>query len=166
MKKETVIKTVKIIAAVIMFIYILVLILILFRSSSRAIDFTLEEYIKSYTNFIPFKTIGLYISMLSEPGRNTVATLNLFGNLLLFVPFGMLVPTLSNYLSKFIPYSLILFITLISVETLQLVLRRGNFDVDDIILNAIGAFVSFAIWKLLVGRLFQKPEETKELIRV
>jgi glycopeptide antibiotics resistance protein len=38
-------------------------------------------------------------------------------------------------------------ILLLSVELIQLITRRGSFDIDDLILNMFGALVGFIAWK-------------------
>jgi glycopeptide antibiotics resistance protein len=36
---------------------------------------------------------------------------------------------------------------LVIIEVLQLLTRRGSFDIDDIILNTLGALIGLTIWK-------------------
>lgn len=33
------------------------------------------------------------------------------------------------------------------IEIIQLVMRRGNFDIDDFLLNMFGAIIGFEMWK-------------------
>lgn len=69
---------------------------------------------------------------------------NVIGNILIFVPFGYFV---SGYV-KASKISHILFISVISSLTVELVqLQIGrSFDVDDIILNVIGAVAGFLLY--------------------
>lgn len=39
-------------------------------------------------------------------------------------------------------------ILLFVIEVIQIVIRRGSFDVDDFILNMFGALIGFSIWKM------------------
>ncbi|WP_353507056.1 MULTISPECIES: VanZ family protein [unclassified Bacillus (in: firmicutes)] len=70
---------------------------------------------------------------------------NTFGNVLLFLPLGILVSLVFidvKYLSQVIYLSL--FIS-VSVETTQYITTLGVFDVDDIILNTLGSILGFMI---------------------
>lgn len=72
---------------------------------------------------------------------------NLFGNVLIFIPFGFFMPMASRYRS----FSLTLFYSFglsFLVEAFQLVTKVGSFDVDDMLLNTIGGvigYISFVI---------------------
>ena len=69
--------------------------------------------------------------------------INVFGNFLMFVPFGFLgwtFPNLNNLKSILFSFLSVLIV----VEALQYFSRRGVFDIDDIILNSLG--VCFGFW--------------------
>ncbi|MGX9134968.1 VanZ family protein [Rummeliibacillus sp. JY-2-4R] len=36
------------------------------------------------------------------------------------------------------------------MEVIQLVTKRGSFDIDNFILNMLGALIGFKIWKMMV----------------
>ena len=74
-----------------------------------------------------------------------VAYANLFGNVLIFIPFGFFMPMASRYRSFFLTtvYS---FGLSFLVETFQLVSRVGSFDVDDLLLNTIGGILGYIIF--------------------
>ena len=64
---------------------------------------------------------------------------NLFGNVLVFLPYGMLYPTAfpgKRHALAFLP-ALLLFV--VGIEGFQLLTGLGRFDVDDILLNCLGA---------------------------
>jgi glycopeptide antibiotics resistance protein len=68
------------------------------------------------------------------------------GNFAAFIPFGIIIPLLYRlpflrFLSLFV-----LFITIL--EVLQMVTHLGSFDVDDIIINSLGASVGFCAQRL------------------
>jgi glycopeptide antibiotics resistance protein len=79
-----------------------------------------------------------------------VAFRNIGGNVLLFVPFGVLLPLLFEKLRR--PWPLLWRVTIISVaiEVGQLFTRARATDVDDVILNAVGALAGlglfWAVW--------------------
>lgn len=86
-------------------------------------------------NFEFFKTIKMYIRYYSQ--LNSFE--NLFGNILIFIPYGMLYPlAFKGWGGRilFLPVT-ILFIT--GIELFQLFSAFGKFDVDDVFLNALGA---------------------------
>ncbi|AJY77425.1 hypothetical protein VN24_01760 [Paenibacillus beijingensis] len=95
-------------------------------------------------NVIPFHTIKLYFNH-ADHFRLHVWLVNIIGNIAVFVPFGaaaVMLPrvTLSRFLSVFVPAIAI-------VELMQLVLKRGSFDVDDIILNTFGALIGYILFR-------------------
>ncbi|WP_397334278.1 VanZ family protein [Paenibacillus glycanilyticus] len=59
------------------------------------------------------------------------------------VPFGILLPLIAL---KSIKASKVIYLSLgwsLCLEIIELVFSRGTFDVDDLILNAFGAFLGF-----------------------
>lgn len=85
---------------------------------------------------------------------------NIFGNILLLFPLGIMLPMLwkkFNSLSKTILFA---FCLSLSIETLQLLSGYiGNvgraFDIDDILLNTIGAFIGFIVYNsgIKIGKI-------------
>ncbi|GLX67936.1 VanZ family protein [Paenibacillus glycanilyticus] len=97
-------------------------------------------------NVIPLHTIKSLIY--NREHYNTDAWVkNLFGNIVLFIPIGVFLPAMNRKLlrtARFLPVTvLILFL----VESIQLVTKVGSFDIDDIILNTLGALIGFAVMK-------------------
>lgn len=78
--------------------------------------------------------------------NSTDIYINIFGNILMFVPFGFLgwvFPKLCNF-KVLIVYFLS---TIILVEALQYFTRLGVFDIDDILLNSLGVFLGFLLFQ-------------------
>ena len=124
---------------------ILLLYLTLFWSIRSAwSELSIIEYAKSRSNFVPFKSIMMYIKMYRY-GITSVPIINLFGNFLMFVPMGVFLPTLFNKLKNFFASMGVTFIFLAFIEITQILTRRGSFDIDDLILNMLGAVVGFLI---------------------
>ncbi len=67
---------------------------------------------------------------------------NLAGNVVVFIPFGFLMPMASKSRSLVVTtfYS---FILSLAVEVFQLVLKVGCFDVDDLLLNTVGGLIGY-----------------------
>ena len=91
-------------------------------------------------NLIPFKEILRY-----DFGSNLFYR-NIFGNLLLFLPYGLYI---TYYLDLKKPLSVMgyAFIISLSIELIQSIIGRV-FDVDDIILNVLGALLGYFIYRL------------------
>ena len=92
----------------------------------------------STANFTLGKSIRMYIRYFNRfPFWNGFA--NLIGNILVFIPYGYLLPKAYPACSKWwrIVYCTLGFV--ICIELFQLFSAFGAFDVDDILLNVSGA---------------------------
>lgn len=79
---------------------------------------------------------------------------NLILNILMFVPFGVMLPLLFKKCEKFyITYFLGLCMTIL-IEVLQLISKRGIFEIDDIINNTLGCMIGYGI--VIIFLLFSK----------
>ena len=76
--------------------------------------------------------------------------LNIFGNVLAFMPFGFL-PVIWERTRHWYITVILSFAMSLTVETMQLVGKVGSFDVDDLLLNTIGGFVGYIILPLAKG---------------
>ena len=140
-------KVFEIVVTVSFLLYALVLLwLLFFNLRGYWSNVSLCEYIKYATNFIPLKTIIRYINALSNGSMNIdIPIKNLAGNLLLFMPLGFYLPFIFKNMTKIKIYSGFVAIIILLIEVLQILTRRGRFDIDDFILNIIGALVGFWI---------------------
>ena len=74
--------------------------------------------------------------------------INIFGNILIFVPFGFLgivFPKLNQFWSLILDF----LFAIIILESFQYFTRLGVFDIDDVILNTVGVAIGFGIYKWL-----------------
>ena len=97
-------------------------------------------------NFWPFKTIVPYL--LGDKGW-LIAGLNLVGNIVLLVPIGFLAPLIYRNLTWKRSLSLGVAAGL-TIEVMQTVLHVGIFDIDDVILNALGVMIGYWAFEILV----------------
>jgi len=105
----------------------------------------LTRYRLSY-NLIPLKTIVGYIKALADGSMNRYIPIqNIVGNLLAFMPMGFYLPFFNKRMAKLKMFGLTLSGLIVSVELMQFILRVGNLDIDDFILNLVGALIGFAI---------------------
>jgi len=95
------------------------------------------------SNFIPFASISelLHHSYFMVPLRN------IGGNILLFIPFGILMPLKFERLNKGVKIITLSFLSSLTIECIQLGLPLRAFDIDDIILNSCGTCIGFLIYK-------------------
>lgn len=133
-------------------------------SSQTWMNIPLFDYIQSSSNFVPFKTIQTYFTALVDGRSNVIIPVKgILGNLMVYLQSGFLLPFFlkkSNRLRRFMfSITSLLFI----IEGIQLITRRSGFDIDEIILNILSAFIGYAIWKnrrvqrwiRKVGRMFK-----------
>lgn len=99
----------------------------------------------STANFTLGKSIRMYIRYFNKfPFWNGFA--NLFGNVLVFIPYGFLLPKGYPKCGKWwrTCYCAIGFV--ICIELFQLFSAFGAFDVDDILLNVLGAMLGYGVF--------------------
>jgi glycopeptide antibiotics resistance protein len=103
-------------------------------------------------NFTPFRTINMYIQYYSQ--LNSFE--NLFGNILIFIPYGILLPIVYGVSRNIIAFLFLTLIFILGLEVFQLVSSYGVFDVDDILLNCFGALTGFCFYYL--GKILVKKK--------
>lgn len=69
------------------------------------------------------------------------------GNYLAFVPFGLVIPTLIR--CRFLPFFLIFLAAITGVELIQMATHLGSFDINDIVINTLGATVGYGAQRLI-----------------
>jgi glycopeptide antibiotics resistance protein len=68
---------------------------------------------------------------------------NLAGNIVVFIPFGFLLPMVLKRGRNFFVMLLNAFLFVTGIEVFQLFSAFGAFDVDDILLNCLGAVTGY-----------------------
>ena len=96
-------------------------------------------------NVVPLKEIKRFISYLGDATYGQMAIMNLAGNILLFLPLGFLLPCIMRNMG-FVGTMIASISCSCLIEVVQLFTKLGSFDVDDIILNVIGALIGFIIF--------------------
>ena len=145
-------------------IYCLLLITILFLNNEYRMGgfqnistFSKEHFETS--NIIPFATIIGYVSEMVSNDINTgIVIINLVTNLLLFAPMGFFIPMLfQDKIKNTKQFLIIIIILTFLVEIIQFITYRGSTDIDDIILNTIGASIVYILMKTkVVEKLLEK----------
>jgi glycopeptide antibiotics resistance protein len=98
-------------------------------------------------NLVFLKTISNYIQNINRIGFD-VLLFNLAGNVAAFMPLGFLLPLAFRGFNAVKTY-IVAFALILCAEVLQLVSRRGVFDVDDLLLNMLGSIIGYGVYKLL-----------------
>ncbi len=78
-------------------------------------------------------------------------------NILLFIPYGFLYHAAFRKEWPVLNAGLIGFVTTLSIETMQLVTKRGIFQLDDILFNTAGTVVGALLYYIV--RVFRKPSK-------
>lgn len=99
----------------------------------------------STANFEPLKTIKMYLNMLPS----SLALLNLVGNVAGFIPLGYLLPLIFKKQRGLFRTSLTGLVSILFIETTQILTGLGEFDVDDILLNMVGVLLGRILYSLL-----------------
>ncbi len=110
--------------------------------------------VNSGINIIPFSEILRY-----EIGTK-MFYYNVIGNIIIFIPFGYLI---SSYINPKRIWGIIITSlgTSSIVEFVQLQIGR-SFDIDDIILNIVGAIIGYLLYKLLHNLYKHLPDICKK----
>ncbi|MFZ5354893.1 MAG: VanZ family protein [Bacillota bacterium] len=109
----------------------------------RMLFYAYSDYIRQAEevyrySLIPFDTIQRYIVYGSSLDIRIVIY-NLLGNIAVFVPIGYLIKAVMHKTKH--SALLLSFAYIITLEFVQLITKRGVFDVDDIILNFLGCLI-------------------------
>lgn len=126
--------------------YGLILLYVLFF---RSIDVTYPwgyiEYLKAMHNFIPFRSMYVLLTTPVISGQVIIRFIvNFFGNVILFIPWGFLLPVYYKKANSFKHFVVPTIITLFAVEAIQILTMLGSFDIEDVLLNMTGACFGFA----------------------
>lgn len=143
---------------------ILLITLIVFRNGSL-----------SFANLIPFTTIMGYVKAFMNNSANfNIIAYNLVGNVICLTPLAFFLPRLFEKQNKFKIFLITTIGIALNIEILQIITMSGTFDIDDIILNVLGAISVFLILnikgiKSLLNNIFLLEEnklEKKDWIKV
>jgi len=94
-------------------------------------------------NVVPFKTILLYLNH----GGLIIGGINIFGNIILLVPFGFLLPFVFRKINWKKSLAIAVAVPLV-IEIMQTILHVGIFDIDDVILNGVGVMIGYEVYRL------------------
>lgn len=107
-------------------------------------------------NFVPFKTISLYIHHWSSGWLNPFG--NLVGNVAVFIPMGFLMPYVWEKAKNLFVCMGCGLLFVAGIEIVQLLGLLGSMDIDDVILNCSGILVGYVVHAILNCKKKNKKE--------
>lgn len=148
MKRKTVTK-------ILFILYCAVMLWLLFgQRLAWGSDLPYTEQLRENINLVPFATVRLFKNLLGDSDWMLHAISNLLGNIILFIPLGMLTDIFEK--QRYFPrYILTVTVMIILVELIQLFTLLGSCDIDDLILNLIGATIGF-LFSIPYRKKFEK----------
>ena len=119
------------------------------RNGFNAFNWTQEGfdiYLENSVNLVPFKTIigyakKIFTSLLST----STIFLNLFGNIVCLMPLALFIPMLFKKIDNTKKFLISILCVTLGIELIQFITFTGSCDIDDIILNTLGAFIMYKI---------------------
>ena len=99
-----------------------------------------------------------------EPGSRTTVDLTLFNtwgttmqahaffveNIIMFIPFGILIPTAFPVMRNIFVCTLTALACSLCLEMFQLITGRGFCQLDDVVTNTLGAFIGYMVYRMWV----------------
>lgn len=98
--------------------------------------------------WIPFQT----------PGGDYLVVLYSLANLVIFIPFGVLVPKVFRGINSAWMMALVTLMTSVLIEIVQFMLACGYSEVEDVIMNVAGGVIGYLIIKFIEKRKNEKRE--------
>ena len=114
---------------------------------------------RSHYNLVPFREIKRFLVHRETLGIMAVM-LNLVGNIVAFVPYGLFLPIMFPKNRSLWRIALLTFDFSFAVEVIQLVGKVGSFDVDDLMLNTLGGILGYLLFVVLNWIRRKKYEKT------
>jgi glycopeptide antibiotics resistance protein len=71
------------------------------------------------------------------------------GNIIWFVPFGILLPLITKIKISFLRMGLYGLMLSLIIEVSQFIFGTGISEIDDLILNTLGAIVGYTVYKII-----------------
>ena len=134
-------KRIRFIGKILFVLYIAFIIYFLIFSDLYGRSGSVSEY---RYNLVLFREIKRFWKYREQLGMFAMFT-NLFGNVLIFMPFGFFMPVACRN-KRFFSALCYSFGLSLCVETFQLVAKVGSFDVDDLLLNTVGGAAGYILY--------------------
>lgn len=122
-------------------LYSLIIISLMFlirEPCEQPINFTLFSTIKQFWSLLWLRDIKLFVS----------AVINLAGNVIMFIPLGVLMPAIWRLQRRWYICLPTCALIIAFLEFMQYFTKLGTADIDDLLLNMGGVLIGFIIYKL------------------
>ena len=113
----------------------------------------LNYYLKFRCNFVPFKTIR---NAFKYSTSFRYFAINILGNLAALAPLGFFLPALFKRARHFLPFTLMAALVVVFIESTQFLFCVGSCDIDDFILNVLGAVVMYVVVRVVFRKAFRE----------
>jgi len=136
------------------YMFFLVYVMVVYH---RQIDFSwivtggfsrLNFLMADMTNFRLFATVNRYLAVLDRPSGFGLFLYNIIGNMVILIPFGYLLPIVNRTVRKWWVFILVALAFILMMEMMQYFSMSGTLDVDDVMLNLIGALIGYVLCPL------------------
>lgn len=97
------------------------------------------------TNFQLFATVNRYLAVLDRPSGFGLFLYNIIGNMVILIPFGYLFPIVNKSVRKWWIFFLVALAFILMMEMMQYFSMSGTLDVDDVLLNLMGALIGYIL---------------------
>lgn len=125
--------------------------------------FISRESLRS-VNLIPFNSIKEFIMVDNGFGQVRIVDMNIWGNILMFVPAGIYIILHKKHRS-IMKNLFIILLSSLAIEATQFIFALGALDIDDIILNVMGGFIGLAFYKMF-EKLFKDENRIRTAISI
>lgn len=131
-------------------VYCIAMAYLLFCREEAPAGIPYADQLRLRLNLVPFRTLGLQLRLLTDFDRPWLvhhALINLSGNVVLFIPLGIFLPKLCQKGPRLWKVLLAVAGIILLVEAAQVLTLLGRCDIDDLILNLIGAAIGYGLYK-------------------
>ena len=104
-------------------------------------------------NLVPFHTLAIYLRNLGSEFWMR----NLFGNLALLLPLGLLGPIALPALDRWWRIALVALLYSVAIELVQRLVPARSADIDDVIVNVAGALLGYAAFVVVRAAFTPRP---------
>ena len=114
---------------------------------------TISYYLDNFLNVEPFSMIRRYFYGYSI-GTVSLSSflMNTWGNFVLFMPFAFFLPVFYKKQNNFFLFFFTVALTSAAAEVLQVLFMMGTGDIDDLIMNTVGACLLFGVLHTKIGK--------------
>ena len=118
----------------------------------------LNTYLTNSFNIVPFKTIKLFVyGYINQIVSFKSFCINIIGNIVAFMPFGLFLPLIFKKINRYYKFLIVMLLSVLLIEILQFITMSGTCDIDDLILNLIGASIVYWIINIkCINKLIKK----------